>query len=233
MGWDVLDHRNQMMNVGPMAAEPAAPVQAPESSETAAASPHLSAASPHLSLTQGPIEQDLRPPAKPFSARPLFKAHLFTKTLATKSTNQGKMMSDRFSNSDRMAAFSPQIPRRVADIPNPAAVRGASSEADGRTLMVGKQIRMKGEIAGCERLVIEGQVDATLSEVKTIEVVAGGHFKGAAEVDTAVIAGTYEGSLKVNGHLDIASTGAIKGSVSYKTIMVANGGKLEGTIELS
>ena len=204
------------------------PAETPDNADAAAAQP-----SPHLSLTQGPIDQDLRPPVKPFSARQPFKTHLFTKMLATKTTSQGKIMSDRFSNSDRMAAFSPQIPRRVADIPNPAAVRAATAEADGRSLVVGKQIRMKGEIAGCERLVIEGVVDATLSEVKVIEVTAGGHFKGAAEVDSAVIAGVYEGSLKVHGHLEIAGTGAIKGSVSYKTIMVANGGKLEGTIELS
>lgn len=200
------------------------PADAPENAEATA--------SPHLALTQGPVDQELRPPAKPFSAKPLFKSHLFTKTLANKTTNQGKMMSDRFS-SDRMAAFSPQIPRRVADIPNPAAVRAAAAESDGRSLIVGKAIRMKGEIAGCERLVIEGQVDAALSEVKSIEVTASGQFKGTAEVESAVIAGVYEGSLKVSGHLEVASTGAIKGSVSYKTIMVANGGKLEGTIELT
>lgn len=216
MGWDVLEHRNSMT----------------ESSEPGAAE-----ASPHLPLTPGPLDQDLRPPVKPFNAKPLFKSHLFTKTGAAKTgaartTNQGKMMSDRFS-SDRMAAFSPQIPRRVADIPNPAAVRAAAAETDGRNLIVGKQIRMKGEIAGCDRLVIEGQVDATLSEVKSIEVSATGQFKGTAEVENAVIAGVYEGSLKVSGHLEVASTGAIKGSVSYKTIMVANGGKLEGTIELT
>ncbi|MBX7198354.1 MAG: polymer-forming cytoskeletal protein [Rhodospirillaceae bacterium] len=191
--------------------------------------------SPHLALTQGPVDQDLRPPAKPFNAKPLFKSHLFTKTLATKQgatkTNQGKMMSDRFS-SDRMAAFSPQIPRRVADIPNPAAMR-AAAENDGRSLIVGKAIRMKGEISGCERLVIDGTVDAALTDVKTIEVTASGQFKGTAEVETAVIAGVYEGTLKVAGHLEVASTGAIKGAVSYKTIMVANGGKLEGTIELT
>lgn len=203
--WDVLDRNS-----------------ATEPSETE------SQASPRLALTQGPVDQDLRPPMKPFNAKPLFKSHLFTKT----KVNQGKMMSDRFS-SDRMAAFSPQIPRRVADIPNPAAVRAAAAESDGRSLIVGKAIRMKGEIAGCERLVIEGQVDATLSEVKSIEVTASGQFKGTAEVETAVIAGVYEGSLRVAGHLEVASTGAIKGSVSYKTIMVANGGKLEGTIELS
>lgn len=192
--------------------------------------------SPHLALTQGPVEQDLRPPARPFSARPLFKSHLFTTSLAAKhgaakTTNQGKMMSDRFS-SDRMAAFSPQIARRVADIPNTAAAR-AALDSDGKNLLVGKQVRIKGEISGCERLQIDGQVDAALSDVKTIEVTASGQFKGTAEVESAVIAGLYEGALKVSGHLEVASTGVLKGSVSYKTIMVANGGKLEGTIELT
>jgi cytoskeletal protein CcmA (bactofilin family) len=221
-----------------------APIQTPNDPAAVAAGMDeaTTAASPHLSLSQGPVNQDLRPPLKPFNARPLFRAHLFTKTLAsrqpaskqgaTTSTNQGKMMSDRFS-SDRMAAFSPQIQRRVADIPNPAALRPTETESDGKRLVIGKQVRMKGEIAGCERLVVEGEVDATLSEVKSIDVAAGGVFKGSAEVDTAVIAGTYEGSLKVHGHLEIAATGAIKGSVSYKTIMVANGGKVEGTIELA
>jgi cytoskeletal protein CcmA (bactofilin family) len=221
----VLEHRNPMT---------VAPIQTPDATASAAADEATTAASPHLTFSQGPVNQDLRPPIKPFSARPLFRAHLFTKTLASKhgATNQGKMMSDRFS-SDRMAAFSPQIQRRVADIPNPAALRAAETEGDGKRLVIGKQIRMKGEIAGCERLVVEGEVDATLSEVKSIDVAAGGVFKGSAEVDTAVIAGTYEGSLKVHGHLEIAATGAIKGSVSYKTIMVANGGKVEGTIELA
>ena len=144
-------------------------------------------------------------------------------------------MSDKFS-SDRMAAFTPQISKRVADIPNLAApfgavARGAEADTDGKRLVIGKQIRMSGEISGCERLVVEGKVEANLSDVKSIEVTANGTFKGNAEVDNAVIAGTYEGNLKVNGHLEIAPSGVVKGDVSYKTIAVANGGRLTGIIE--
>ncbi len=139
-------------------------------------------------------------------------------------------MSDRFST-DRMAAFAPAIPKRVADIPNLTAVRGADVDADGKRLVIGKQIRMSGEISGCEKLIIEGTVEAALSGVKSIDVTANGTFKGTAEVDSAVIAGTCEGTLKVNGHLEVAASGVVKGSVSYKTIAVANGGRLLGTIE--
>jgi len=159
---------------------------------------------PHVALRRA----DVRPPAKPF-----FK---------------GKAMSDRSPGT----TFTPQIPRRVADIPNPAALRAAEAESDGKRLVIGKQIRMSGEISGCEKLVVEGQVDATLSDVKAIDVTATGAFKGSAAVDSAVIAGAFEGTLIVRGHLEIAGSGSVKGTVTYKTVAVASGGKLSGNITI-
>ena len=148
----------------------------------------------------------------------------------------GENMSERFITerllSDRgSSTFSPQIPRRVPDIPNPAAIRAGEADAEGRRLLVGRQVQLSGEIGGCERLVVEGKVDVTLNGVKTLEVGAQGVFKGNAAVDTAVIAGTFEGTLKVSGHLDIGPGAVVKGAVSYGTIAVASGGKLLGTIE--
>jgi len=181
--------------------------------------------SPRIDFAQNWRDSSVRPPPKPFAARASFKTNPFF----GKSQSGGKSMSDKFSQ-DRMAAFTPQISKRVVDIPNLAA-RGQDAEIDGKRLVIGKQIRMSGEISGCERLVVEGKVEANLSDVKTIDVTANGTFKGNAEVESAVIAGTYEGNLKVNGHLEIAPSGVVKGGVSYKTISVANGGKVLGTIE--
>lgn len=203
---------------------------------------------PRIDLSRD-AASDVRPPLKPFGAKTGIKSNPFfgvsqispppAKFLQSKlaaatpapqpSKPKGRTMSDRF-NPDRMAAFSPQVAKRVADIPNLTLARN-NDDADGKRLMIGKQIRMSGEISGCEKLIVEGTVEATLSDVKTLEVTANGTFKGNAEVDSAVIAGTYEGSLKVNGHLEIAPSGVVKGGVSYKTIAVANGGKLLGSIE--
>lgn len=180
-------------------------------------------ASPRLDLSSA--RGDLRPPAKAFNARPRKRGLFWTSTLTRETP-----MSDRFS-SDRMAAFNPQVPRRAADIPNPAAMRGADAELEGKRLVVGKQVTITGEISGCERLVVDGHVDAKVSGVKTLDVSTNGTFKGSAEVEAASVAGTYDGDLKVNGHLDIAATGVVTGKVSYKTIAVANGGRLQGAIE--
>ena len=167
---------------------------------------------------------EVRPPSKPFRARPSFKGNLFTGQRA-----KGNMMTDRFS-SDR-SSFTPQIPRRTPDIPSPSVLRTPGGDIDGKQLTVGKTVQISGEISGCERLIVEGQVDANLKDVKFIEVTPNGAFKGDAEVESATIAGNYEGSLKVSGHLEIAGSGVVKGSVSYKTIAVASGGQVLGTIE--
>lgn len=205
---------------------------------------------PRIDLSRDGRADTVRPPLKPFGAKPMTRGNPFfglaqvnppPSKYAPKisqpqlsqpeiSKPKGSVMSDRF-NPDRMAAFSPQVAKRMADIPNLTIARGSDADIDGKRLMIGKQIRMSGEISGCEKLIVEGKVDATLSDVKSIEVTANGAFKGNAEVDTAVIAGTYDGTLKVNGHLEIAPSGVVKGSVSYKTIAVANGGKILGTIE--
>jgi cytoskeletal protein CcmA (bactofilin family) len=186
--------------------------------------------SPHIDLRQS-ARADIRLPTRPFSAKPVSTVNPFFKDPKSKTSHsRGISMSDRFST-DRMAAFTPQVQKRVADIPNLTAMRTPDADTEGKRLVIGKQIRMSGEIGGCEKLVVEGKVDATISDVKSIEVTANGSFKGNAEVESAVIAGTYEGSLKVHGHLEIAPSGVVKGGVSYRTIAVANGGKLLGTIE--
>lgn len=205
---------------------------------------------PRIDLSREARQSTVRPPLKPFGAKhspkanPFFGASAPIATPASKSSPaskpvpskpdvaklKGRTMSERF-NPDRMAAFSPQVAKRVADIPNLTIARGSEADIDGKRLIIGKQIRMSGEISGCEKLIVEGKVDATLSDVKSIEVTVNGTFNGKAEVDSAVIAGTFDGTLKVNGHLEIAPSGVVKGSVSYKTIAVANGGKLLGSIE--
>ncbi len=100
-----------------------------------------------------------------------------------------------------------------------------------RILTVGNDILMKGEINSCDRIVIEGAVDATLKEVHTMEIAESGSFKGVAEVEEAEISGTVEGDLTVRGRLIIYSTGKVSGKVSYGEIEIERGGQLTGEIK--
>ncbi|MBV8938212.1 MAG: polymer-forming cytoskeletal protein [Alphaproteobacteria bacterium] len=101
-----------------------------------------------------------------------------------------------------------------------------------RMLTVGADILLKGEIATCDRLVIEGKVDATLNDVVTVEIAESGSFKGNATIENAEISGLFEGDLVVRGRLVINATGKVRGKITYGEIEIARGGELTGEIKI-
>lgn len=105
-----------------------------------------------------------------------------------------------------------------------------SNRVSERVLTVGQDILLKGEIATCDRLVIEGTVDAKLSEVHTVEIAEHGSFSGGANIEDAIISGTFEGSLNVKGRLIIRSTGKVKGEITYGELEIERGGIISGEV---
>ena len=100
-----------------------------------------------------------------------------------------------------------------------------------RVLTVGNDILLKGEIATCDRLVIEGKVDATLNDVHTVEIAETGSFKGSAHIEDAEISGLFEGELIVRNRLVIYATGKVRGKISYGEIEIERGGEMTGEIK--
>jgi len=120
--------------------------------------------------------------------------------------------------------------------PSVAPVSSATSDVPARknerVLTVGPDILLKGEIATCDRLLIQGSVDSQLKEVHTVEIDETGSFKGAAKIENAEISGLFEGDLEVRGRLFITATGKVRGSITYGEIEIQSGGELSGTISM-
>ncbi|MGB8275267.1 MAG: polymer-forming cytoskeletal protein, partial [Alphaproteobacteria bacterium] len=127
----------------------------------------------------------------------------------------------------------PDIARRRVDLPGSAARPPESSEPaahEGKKLIVGRDIFLTGEITACNKLVIEGRVEASLAESQSMDIAATGHFKGSAEVETADISGRFEGKLMVKKRLSIRSTGRVVGEVRYGEIEIECGGLITGDV---
>jgi cytoskeletal protein CcmA (bactofilin family) len=139
--------------------------------------------------------------------------------------------------------FSPEIPRRVVDIPGAAPRRPTPAPAptpsapprtehESKRLIVGRDIILSGEITACDVLVVEGRVEATLSNSHSIDIAATGHFKGTAEIEEADISGAYEGTLTVRNRLFVRSTGKVTGKIRYGQLEIERGGVVTGDIQL-
>jgi cytoskeletal protein CcmA (bactofilin family) len=105
---------------------------------------------------------------------------------------------------------------------------GTEAQTDGKRLMVGRGISLNGKISSCDRLIIEGNVEAELENCHTVEVTESGTFKGAAEIAGAEISGQYEGSLTVRENLLIRATGRVSGTVRYGRLQIEDGGEING-----
>ena len=132
-------------------------------------------------------------------------------------------------------------PRRLPDVGAPPPRRtearaesrpASSSDIDAKKLIVGRGIFLTGEIRACDRLVVEGRVEAVLADSRSIEIAESGLFKGNVQIDSAEISGRFEGEITVKHRLTVHSTGRVIGTIRYGEIEIERGGILSGTVEL-
>jgi cytoskeletal protein CcmA (bactofilin family) len=128
-----------------------------------------------------------------------------------------------------------EMPRR-AETPAAGAVAaapvGRREASEHRKLIVGREIALSGEISSCDRLVVEGSVEANLANCHDIDIAESGLFKGSASIDEAEIRGRFEGDLTVRNRLLIRATGQVVGKVRYGQLEVECGGRVSGDVQV-
>ena len=126
-------------------------------------------------------------------------------------------------------------PLRSAAPPPPAPeaereARSGETEADVRTLIIGPGVSVKGEITSCNRLIVEGKIEAKLADCPNVIIKEGGVFNGESTTENAEVQGSFDGNLVVRGRLLVQATGRVSGKIAYGDIEIERGGKISGEI---
>ena len=125
------------------------------------------------------------------------------------------------------AIRAPEPLRRVGDI----GTQPRRSDSELRKLTVGREITLSGEITSCDKLIIEGSVEANLNNCRDVEIAETGLFKGSASIEEAEIQGRFEGNLVVRKRLLIKASGRVSGTIRYGQIEIECGGQISGDIQ--
>ncbi len=169
---------------------------------------------------------DLGLPPKPSAPRPLGPTARPMPAAAAASTPGGPTATP---TPTPLSPRPAETPRRADGhapiIPTP------KRDSEMRRLIVGREISLTGEITSCERLVVEGTVEANLNNCREIEIAEAGLMKGTASIDEAEIRGRYEGSLTVRKRLLIRATGKVTGTVRYGQLEIELGGQISGDVQ--
>jgi cytoskeletal protein CcmA (bactofilin family) len=135
----------------------------------------------------------------------------------------------------RASVSRPEIVRRPRDYTSSARDERSMSGGyggDGKKLIVGRDIALSGAISSCEKLVVEGRVEANMSECTEMEIAESGTFKGSAEIEVAEISGAFEGSITARDLLIVRSTGRVTGTVRYGRLEIERGGEIDGDVKV-
>ncbi len=128
----------------------------------------------------------------------------------------------RFANPSQPVAASP---------PAPESQRERNNEVDRRTLVIGQGISLSGEVASCDRLVVEGGIKAKLANCQNVMISETGVFEGQALTENADVRGRFEGELAVRKRLLIRAGGYVTGTITYGELEIESGGKISGTVQ--
>ena len=83
----------------------------------------------------------------------------------------------------RATVSLPEKPSRLPETPSGRGNRrDRPGRDDGKELIVGREIVLKGGISSCDRLVVEGKVEAVMKDCREIEIAETRHFQGPGRV---------------------------------------------------
>jgi len=115
--------------------------------------------------------------------------------------------------------------------PGDPAIAPRRNDTEVRKLTVGREITLSGEITSCDKLIIEGSVEANLNNCRDVEIAETGLFKGTASIEEAEIRGRFEGNLVVRKRLLIKASGRVSGTLRYGQIEIECGGQISGDVQ--
>ncbi len=115
--------------------------------------------------------------------------------------------------------------------PGDPAAQPRRHDGEVRKLTVGREITLSGEITSCDKLIIEGSVEANLNNCRDVEIAESGLFKGTASIEEAEIQGRFEGNLVVRKRLLIKASGRVSGTIRYGQIEIECGGQISGDVQ--
>jgi cytoskeletal protein CcmA (bactofilin family) len=123
----------------------------------------------------------------------------------------------------------------AAEATEPAPTRRQGPIQGGiQVANIGKSISIRGDLSGNEDMVIEGKVEGKV-ELPNNELTIGadGSVKAEIHAKSIVVVGHVQGNVVGTERVEIQGTGMVEGDVTAPKLIVAEGARLNGSIQMT
>ncbi len=104
--------------------------------------------------------------------------------------------------------------------------------ATERTSILGPTLRFKGELHADEELLIQGQIEGSITHSQRLTVCGQGTVKANIRAQVIAVEGTVEGDLQADKSVQIKETARVKGNIYAPNVSIVDGAKFNGKIDM-
>ena len=98
--------------------------------------------------------------------------------------------------------------------------------------LIGKGIRIKGEITGTASIEVWGTVDGTAGTEGTFRVREGGQVDGEIATREVVVDGKVQGLIAAEQKIALNASSRVQGEIKAKSVSIAEGAHFEGNVKM-
>jgi cytoskeletal protein CcmA (bactofilin family) len=115
---------------------------------------------------------------------------------------------------------------------DPVAPRQESSPTEASLSVVGTGMKVTGDIETTGVVKIDGVIEGSVRGARQVLLGRNGAIHGDVHAEEAILAGTVVGSIVTSQRVEIQSTCSIAGDVQTKSVVVLEGGVINGTVRM-
>ena len=109
---------------------------------------------------------------------------------------------------------------------------GVPGTPDGALSIIAAGMTVNGDIDSNGVVKVEGRVEGSIRSARQVLVGRQGAVRGDIDTREAIIGGTVEGTITGSERVEIQATAQVSGDVVTRTIVIAEGGKINGSVRM-
>lgn len=98
--------------------------------------------------------------------------------------------------------------------------------------VIGKGIVIKGNLAGSDHLVVEGQVEGQISLKNHLTIEATGRVQADIKAEELTINGEASGNIDASTKVSISSSAKVSGDIKAPRVVIEDGAVFNGSVEM-
>ena len=106
---------------------------------------------------------------------------------------------------------------------------GAATKSDVIENIIGRSCTIRGDLSADGAFRIDGTIEGSVESHASVVVGESGTVRGGVRGTDVVIAGTVQGDVICEGHLEILAKGTVEGDIAAKSMRIETGGVFRGT----